>query len=230
MKRIAILQSNYIPWKGYFDLIASVDEFLLYDEVQYTRRDWRNRNRIKTPQGLTWLTVPVKVAGRYHQTIRDTEIDGADWAERHWRILQQNYQAAPGFEWAAGWLRPLYEKATFTHLSDLNEQLIRQICEVLGIRTRIIPSSSYTLTQGRTRRLVDLCRQAGATTYVTGPAARGYLDEALFAAEGMRVEWFDYAGFPEYPQFHAPFEHQVSIVDLLFHCADEAPRFLRSHR
>ena len=94
MKKVAILQSNYIPWKGYFDMIAAVDEFILYDDMQYTRRDWRNRNQIKTPQGVQWLTVPVKVKGKYHQTIRETEIEGAQWAKDHWKALSQNYRRA----------------------------------------------------------------------------------------------------------------------------------------
>src|SRR5574341_389057 len=98
MKRVAIVQSNYIPWKGYFDLIASVDEFILYDDMQYTRRDWRNRNKLKTHQGLEWVTVPVKVKGRYHQTIRETEIAGTGWAETHWKTLTLNYCRAWHFE------------------------------------------------------------------------------------------------------------------------------------
>src|SRR3990172_2397370 len=97
-KKIAIVQSNYIPWKGYFDMIAAVDEFILYDDMQYTRRDWRNRNQIKTPQGQQWLTVPVKVKGKYLQTIRETEINGTDWAEAHWTGIAQNYRRAPHFE------------------------------------------------------------------------------------------------------------------------------------
>src|ERR1700754_2429408 len=96
-KRVAIVQSNYIPWKGYFDLIAAVDEFILYDDMQYTRRDWRNRNQIKTPLGVQWMTVPVQVKGKYYQKIKDTEIDGIDWAEAHWRLLAQNYRRAAHF-------------------------------------------------------------------------------------------------------------------------------------
>jgi len=108
MKKIAISQSNYIPWKGYFDMIAAVDEFILYDDMQYTRRDWRNRNQIKTPQGVHWLTVPVLVKGKYYQKIKDTQIDGADWALVHWKSLIQNYRATPHFNDIAAWLEPLY--------------------------------------------------------------------------------------------------------------------------
>lgn len=108
MKKVAIVQSNYIPWRGYFDLIAFVDEFIIYDDMQYTKRDWRNRNRIKTSQGLQWITVPVQVKGRFHQKIRETLIDGTDWAKAHWRALEFNYSAAAHFAEIADWLAPIY--------------------------------------------------------------------------------------------------------------------------
>lgn len=119
MKKVAILQSNYIPWKGYFDMIAAVDEFILYDDMQYTRRDWRNRNQIKTPQGVHWLTVPVQVKGKYYQKIRETEIDGTNWASTHWKALEQNYRRAPHYTEIASWLEPLYLEESFTHISPL---------------------------------------------------------------------------------------------------------------
>src|SRR5512141_1739419 len=124
MKKVAILQSNYIPWKGYFDMIATVDEFILYDDMQYTRRDWRNRNQIKTPQGVQWLTVPVKVKGKYSQTIRETMIDGAEWAEIHWKSLAQNYRRAPHFNGVAEVVKPLYLEKQYPFLSDLNYAFI----------------------------------------------------------------------------------------------------------
>jgi hypothetical protein len=143
MKKIAITQSNYIPWKGYFDLIAAVDEFILYDDMQYTRRDWRNRNQIKTLQGVQWLTVPVLVKGRYHQKIRQTEIDGTDWAASHWKALVQNYRRAPHFSEIASWLEPLYLEQNFTHISQLNRRFIEAICNYLAIKTVITSSWDY---------------------------------------------------------------------------------------
>src|SRR5438445_12879187 len=124
MKKIAIVQSNYIPWKGYFDMIAAVDEFILYDDMQYTRRDWRNRNQIKTPQGVQWLTVPVLAKGKYHQKIKDTEIDGAAWAADHWKALVQNYRRAPCFQEISAWLEPLYLGESYVMLSQLNRRFI----------------------------------------------------------------------------------------------------------
>lgn len=227
MKKVAILQSNYIPWKGYFDLIGSVDEFILYDDMQYTRRDWRNRNQIKTPQGVQWLTVPVRVKGKYDQKIRDTEIDGGDWAVAHWKALAQNYARAPHFAEIAAWLEPLYLAASYTHLSELNRRFIEAVCAYLQIDTVISDSRDYTLVEGKTERLADLCAQAGGTEYVSGPSARDYVDESVFERSGIQLTWFDYAGYPEYPQLWGEFAHGVTVLDLLFNCGKDAGRFMR---
>lgn len=227
MKKVAILQSNYIPWKGYFDMIAAVDEFILYDDMQYTRRDWRNRNQIKTPQGVQWLTVPVRVKGKYHQKICETEIDGTDWAAAHWKALALNYRRAPHFVEIAAWLEPLYLGKTFTHISHLNRCFIEAICTYLGIKTTITNSWDYTLRGGKTERLADLCVQAGGTEYISGPAAKDYIDEKVFSDLNINLTWFDYAGYPEYPQLWGEFAHGVTILDLLFNCGKDAPRYMR---
>lgn len=227
MKKVAIVQSNYIPWKGYFDMIAAVDEFILFDDMQYTRRDWRNRNQIKTPQGVQWLTVPVMVKGKFRQTIRETEIDGSAWAADHWKALTQNYRRATHFEEIASWLEPLYRQAGYTHLAPLNRRFIEAICNYLGIKTKISNSWDYALQDGKTERLVGLCLQAGAGEYISGPAARDYVDAALFDAADIRLTWFDYAGYPEYPQLWGEFTHGVTILDLLFNCGREAGRYMR---
>ena len=227
MKKVAILQSNYIPWKGYFDLIAAVDEFILFDDMQYTRRDWRNRNQIKTPQGVQWLTIPVLVKGKYNQTIRDTEVDGLAWAADHWKTLVQNYRRAPHFAEISAWLEPLYVGASYTHLSPLNHAFLVAICSYLGIDTKITNSWDYTLQEGKTERLASLCAQAGGTEYVSGPSARDYIDPKVFQDAGIRLTWFDYAGYPEYSQLWSEFSHGVTILDLLFNCGKEAPRYMR---
>src|SRR5215469_16378406 len=126
---IAIVQSCYIPWKGFFDLIACADEFILYDDMQYTRRDWRNRNLIKTPQGPQWLTVPVKVKGKYHQTIRETELDGSRWQADHWKSICQNYKRSPFFESVSSVLEPYYLGSEYATLSELNRDLTQLLCE-----------------------------------------------------------------------------------------------------
>jgi hypothetical protein len=231
MKKVAIVQSNYLPWKGYFDMIAAVDEFILYDDMQYTRRDWRNRNQIKTPQGVQWLTVPVRVKGRYEQKINETEIDvDSDWATSHWKTLTQNYRRAPYFEEVAQWLSPHYEPDGVALLSDLNRNLITAICDYLGIATRITSSTDYKLADGKTERLVDLCAQAGGTTYISGPAAKDYIDAALFSHADIELNWFDYSGYPQYPQLWGEFVHGVSILDLLFNCGKSSALYMKHIR
>ncbi|MDW3681745.1 WbqC family protein [Cupriavidus sp. CV2] len=227
LKKIAILQSNYIPWKGYFDMIAAVDEFILYDDMQYTKRDWRNRNQIKTPQNVQWLTVPVQVKGRYDQKIKDTEIDGADWALAHWKTLEQNYRRAQCFDEIKSWLAPLYLDEHYTHLSQLNRRFIDAVCKYLGINTVISNSWDYVLSDGKTERLADLCAQARGTEYISGPSAKDYIEESVFSEKGIKVSWFDYSGYPEYPQLWGEFVHGVSILDLLFNCGNSAPRYMR---
>jgi len=230
MKQVAILQSNYIPWKGYFDMIAAVDEFILFDDMQYTRRDWRNRNQIKTPQGVQWLTVPVRVKGKYHQTIRETEIDGTDWAYGHWKTIVQNYRRAPHFLEIAKVFEPLYLQNSYSHLSQLNRVLIEAVCDYLDIHTKISSSHDYQIIEGKTERLVDLCIQAGGSKYQTGPSAKGYIDESIFAKRGIGISWFEYNGYPEYPQLWGNFTHGVSILDLLFNCGRDAPQYMKHVR
>ena len=227
MKKVAILQSNYIPWKGYFDMIAAADEFILYDDMQYTRRDWRNRNQIKTPQGVQWLTVPVRVKGKYYQKIRETEIDGTAWPLVHWKALTQNYGCTSHFAEIASWLKPLYFTESYVHLSLLNRRFIEAVCKYLGIKTIIKNSWDYKIIEGKTERLVDLCAQAGGTEYVSGPAAKKYIDEQLFVEQGIRLSWFDYSGYPCYPQPWGEFIHGVTILDLLFNCGKEAPLYMK---
>lgn len=225
MKKIAILQSNYIPWKGYFDLIAAVDEFILYDDVQFTRRDWRNRNLIKTPTGSQWISVPV---GRnIHRRIRDVKLLNKLWQKKHWKSIESNYCRAPYFNEVAGWLEPLYMAQTYNYLSTLNRNFIESICNYLDIRTKISNSWDYTLHGGRTERLVNLCLQAEGTEYITGPAARNYIDENVFAEQGITLTWLDYRGYPVYPQRWGDFISEVTILDLLFNCGKKSYSYMK---
>jgi len=225
MKKIAILQSNYIPWKGYFDLIASVDEFVIYDDVQYTKNDWRNRNIIKTPSGEQWLTIPASRGN--HQTVREVRVTNPTWAERHWKTLQANYAKASYFDETQKWLQPLYDEMESDHLSQINKAFIREICAVLGIDTKIREISEFAAAGGQTERLVNVCKETNAVCYVSGPAAKGYLDVDLFHAAEMEVEWFNYSGYRPYKQLWGGFVHTVSIIDLLFNCGPTARQFMR---
>lgn len=228
VKKVAILQSNYIPWKGYFDLLNSVDEFILYDDMQFTRRDWRNRNLIKTPRGLEWLTIPVSVKGRYLQKICETRISDPGWGAAHWSTLVHNYAKAPFFELYRPILEPLYLREEQL-LSNINYGFLHAICGILGIATRISWSMDYRpLKEGKTARLVDLCKRAGGTHYLSGPAAREYIEPHAFEAAEVSLSFYDYSGYPEYPQRFANFAHGVTVLDLLFNAGPQARRYMKS--
>jgi hypothetical protein len=227
-KTVAIVQSNYIPWKGYFDLINCADEFILYDDMQFTRRDWRNRNRIKTRDGIRWITIPVEVKGRFLQKINETQISDPDWGRKHLETIRANYARAPFFRYYEDWLTELYLNTSSRMLSQINYRFLTAICMVLGIKAKISWSSDYRLCEGKTERLVDLCRQARASRYLSGPAARSYIDETLFNADNITVVYMDYADYPEYSQLFPPFAHAVSIVDLLCNVGPDAPRYMKS--
>jgi hypothetical protein len=226
-KRVAAVQSNYVPWKGYFDLIAASDEFILLDDAQYTRRDWRNRNRIKTAQGPAWLTIPVRVRGRYTQRIDEVVVSDPGWAEAHWRTVAQTHARAECFDEVAPAVEALYGNVPGERLSDINRHFLEGACVMLGIDTPLTWSTDYGSDATKDERLVELCVKAGADEYLSGPAARSYLDESLFEREGIAVTWMDYDGYREYPQLHPPFDHHVSILDLIFNTGSRAREHLR---
>jgi hypothetical protein len=235
-KTVAIVQSNYIPWRGYFDLIRRADEFILFDSVQYTRRDWRNRNLIKTPSGTQWLTVPVQVKGRFLQSVDETQTTGAAWVAAHVRAIELNYRKAAAFNETAPWLlKELQAAAGMPSLSRLNERLIGAVAEKFAIATPIrrctdLLDRAAMATMNATERLVSLCEAVGADRYLSGPAAKDYLDVAAFAATGITVEWMDYSGYPEYPQLWGAFEPRLSIIDLLLNTGNAAADFLNAQR
>jgi hypothetical protein len=214
--RAVVLQSNYLPWRGYFDLIQCADVFVYYDEVQYTKNDWRNRNRICSSQGVHWLTIPI---GRHavKSRISDVALPDARWQEEHFRMLYSSYRAASHFGQIEPLLDDFYRQRTWSRLSELNRYCIERIAGLLGLQTRFLDSKDFTLVDGRVARLVSLLEQIGATEYLTGPSAREYLagSEHLFAAAGIRLLFKSYSGYPEYPQLAQPFEPGVSIIDLL---------------
>lgn len=226
-KKVAILQSNYIPWKGYFDLINSVDEFILFDDAQYTKNDWRNRNIIKTAQGSMWLTIPVRQEA-LGQRIKDTRVADKSWVRKHWASLSQSYSRADYFADYRAFFERLYLSMEEEFLSDVNYKFIVAVNEFLGIKTRMRWSSEFDLVEGRTERLISLCRQVGATEYVSGPAAQSYFDLALATQNNIKVTWMDYSGYPEYKQLYPPFEHHVTVLDLLFNMGPSARQYMHS--
>ncbi|MFK5889280.1 MAG: WbqC family protein [Flavobacteriaceae bacterium] len=227
LKKVAISQSNYIPWKGYFNSIKTVDEFVLYDDMQYTKRDWRNRNKIKTPHGLKWLSIPVEVKGKYYQKINETKISDKSWNTKHLNILKNNYAKAKCYNDVIYFIEELYCTATQNYLSEINYHFLYKICNFLEIDTKISFSGDYKLLkEGKTEKLVDLCLQLKAFEYYTGSAAKNYMDESLFERENIEVFYFDYSNYPEYSQLYGKFEHQVSILDLIFNEGTDSPKYI----
>ena len=217
-----ITQSNYIPWKGYFENIAQADVFVVYDDMQFTKRDWRNRNKIKTAQGSKWLTVPVEVKGKFDQAINATRVSDGDWRRNHVEQIRHAYGKAAHFKDEFPWISGLYETADQENITELNVHFLKAICDRLGINTEFRDSREFVLATDRTERLVSICEQLGATEYLTGPAAKNYMDGSSFAERGINVVYADYEGYPEYPQVHPPFEHGVSIWDVFLNCGDAA--------
>jgi len=228
MKKIIITQSNYIPWKGYFDSINSVDEFIIYDDMQYTKRDWRNRNLIKTKDGLKWLSIPVEVKGKYFQKINETKVSDKNWAKEHWSVLVHNYSKSQHFKEVKDVFEEVYLNMTENYLTQINFKFLSVINSFLGIKTPVLFSSALKLAKGKTERLVDLCKQRGATDYFSGPTAKNYMDEEMFEDESIKVHYFDYSGYAEYQQQFPPFEHGVSILDLIFNTGKDSLKYMKS--
>jgi len=227
-KKVAILQSNYIPWKGYFDLINMVDEFIIYDDVQYTKNDWRNRNGIKTRNGIEWITIPVYNAA-LEQTIRDTKIADSRWNRKHWKKIQVNYARASFFKDMKEMFEEMYMTIDSSFLSDINHSFIVFINSILGIKTKISFSSDYNYTgNDKNERLLDLLKSSNADIYYSGPSAKKYIDLELFNGENIDIRWMDYSGYPEYEQLYPPFEHAVSIIDLIFNTGAKADKYMKS--
>lgn len=214
--RVAVLQSNYVPWKGYFDLIHDCDCFVFYDEVQYTKNDWRNRNRIYTKNGLQWLTIPV-ARDSVHLKISEVKLPEGDWAEQHYKALTFGYGRAPCFAQLDELVRPFLLERRFERLSELNQAFIREISSRLGLKTRFDDSSRYRLEGGRVDRLLSVLKQVGAKTYISGPSAKEYLagSEVLFTEAGIDLKFKTYPVYPSYPQLREQFVHEVSILDLV---------------
>jgi hypothetical protein len=203
-----------------------VDEFILFDDVQYAKNDWRNRNKIKTREGLRWLTIPVTRA-RLSKRICDTVVSDPAWNRRHWQRLVENYARAPYFAHFKDFFADVYLSTRERYLSEINYKFLQGICQLLGITTKITWSCQYPGPGRKTERVLDICKQAGATEYLSGPAAKKYLDEDAFPREGIRLRYMDYAGYPEYSQLFGPFEHGVTVLDLLFNTGPAAIHYLK---
>lgn len=226
---VAIIQSNYIPWKGYFDIIHDVDMFIFLDNVAYTHRDWRNRNCIKTSNGLHWLTVPVGSArGR---VIDEVIIQDHSWQFNHWQNIRQYYSNAPHFSTYRSFLEEVYTSRRWTRLSELNRYLIQEIStRILELPTQFVDARYFNPQGHKLDLIIDILMKSGCRHYVTGPNTRDYIVTERFEEIGVELIWKDYSGYPEYPQFFPPFDHAVSILDLLLHVGPDAPQYIWGSR
>ena len=228
MRKAAILQSAYLPWRGYFDLMAYVDEFIIYDDVQISKNsDWRNRNRIQASDRVLWITIPLSPKFRHGSLIEEVIISDQSSLINHLNMISRAYEKSQFFVEVLGLLTRVYEKK-HTNLSQLNVDLLAEICRYLGITTRITRSSDYGISGSKSGRLALLTQAADCTCYVSGPAAQAYIDEAEFRKRGLTVEWFNYDELNEYPQSSKDFDGSLSIIDLLFNCGPDSRSFLPS--
>ena len=224
MKTVVILQSNYMPWKGYFDLIHDADEFIFLDDIQFTKQDWRTRNKLKTPQGTQWLTVPV--GSDIDRLICEVEINEHLWQTKHYKTIAANYRKSPFFDRYEPLLKSFYLDHQWNNLSEMNQFLIKVFSRELGIATTFKDSREYGVTGKKGERLLELLTKSGGSRYISGPAANAYIDPTTFQSAGVELIWKDYTGYPEYPQRFMPFEHSVSILDLLFNVGPDAAWFI----
>jgi hypothetical protein len=225
--RVGIIQSCYAPWRGFFDFIASVDLFLVFDDVQYTRRNWRNRNQVKTSHGLKWLTVPV--SGSRSQAIDEVRIsnEGKPWRAAHRQLLTESLRDAPHFQEAM----EVWEDGcggANERLSPLNVRLIQTTCNYLGITTPFADARDYHVTGTKTERLINLLKKTNATTYLSGPSARGYIEEELFSQNSISLEYKTY-DYESYPQLWGEFVGTVTVLDLIAQLGPEARDHIRSN-
>jgi hypothetical protein len=225
--KIAISQSNYIPWRGYFDAIAGVDCFVLYDEMQYTKRDWRNRNKILSNQKELWLSIPVEVKGKYFQKIKDTKTLDRKWIHAHLQSIKHAYSKSACALEVMPFIEDLYHTCHFDFLSDINLHFLKGIMGYLEIDTRLESSSNFQLPEGKTEKLIHICKKLGASAYYTGPAAKSYMDEYQFIDNQIELNYWDNNNYPSYKQGNQGFVNFLSIIDTLFHTGKDTSKYMK---
>ena len=223
--KIIITQSNYIPWKGYFSAMRKATHLVLYDDMQYTKRDWRNRNKLITPNGPKWLSIPIDVKGKYYQKINEAQVSDMGWGVKHWNFIKNNYKKSPYFNKYKDYFKDLYLNPPSSFLSDINLEFIKKIIILLEIDIKIISSKEFNLTGDKTEKLVNICKELNAKKYFTGPAAKNYMDESLFINNSIEIEYYNFSGYPEYKQQWGGFDHAVSILDMFFNLGPETVKY-----
>ena len=227
MKKIAILQSNYIPWKGVFDMINQVDTFVFLEDVQYTEHDWRNRNKILVGKEEKWITVPIMNSGRRGQKIYKAEINkNINWQRKHYNAFKLNYSKAKYYKEYEWILDELYLKREWTNLSELNIYSTKLIAKVLGIKTEFINSLDLNAKGIKDDKVIEICKKLNATTYLSGPAAKDYIVPQKFSNNNIALEYMDYK-YPEYKQIKGSFvTHGVTVLDLIFNYGENSSLYI----
>lgn len=216
--KAVILQSNYIPWKGYFDLINDADIFVFYDCVKYTKNDWRNRNKIATTNGVQWLTIPISSKAT-NLMIDEVTIEDKYWQEKHFKTLYYAYKKAPYFHQLEELINDYLLEKKWEYLSDLNQYLIKKISQKLSINTEFRNAREFKLEGDRVNKLINILKELNISTYISGPSAKEYLcgHENLFDENNIKLIYKSYPAYPAYKQFSPNFENYVSIVDMIAH-------------
>ena len=223
---VSVHQPQYLPWLGYFDKISRSDVFVLLDNTQYKKREFQNRNKIKTPKGALWLTVPVQTKGTRHQKIREIAISNdANWQRKHWQSIEWNYRKAPFFLQYKDEIQALYG-SVYDKLNILNQSCVRLLMRLLNISTPIVLESDLDVRLTRTDRIIDICQKVGGTSYLSGTGGKAYLDENLLLKSGIELKYQDYI-HPVYSQLFDEFVPYLSVIDLLFNCGKESLKILR---
>jgi hypothetical protein len=225
--KVAISQSNYIPWRGYFDAIAGVDCFVLYDDMQYTKRDWRNRNKILSNQRELWLTIPVAVKGKFYQKIKDTKAIDNKWVDEHLKSIKYAYKKAAYAREVLPFIENLYQTCNYDFLSEINLHFLKGILSYLEIKTQLESSSNFVLPEEKTDKLLHICQSLKAKTYCTGPAAKEYIIEKKFSDSHIHLQYWNNDDYPKYPQSQEPFVNFLSIIDTLFHTGLNARNYMK---
>ena len=227
MTRVAIMQPTYLPWSGYFGLMQSVDVFVLLDSVQFARRSWQQRNQIKTANGAQWLSVPVQSKCKRDQLICEVELDkSSGFAATHRRSVELSYAKTPYFRQYADNLLPLLDNSS-PLLADMTVALILQLKAQLGIETRVLRASELDGSGAKADLLASLCKQIGATAYVSPPGSKEYLDESdAFKQIGVPVQYYEFK-HPKYPQPFGEFLPYMSIIDMMFNCGERSSELIR---
>ena len=227
--RVTILQPSYLPWLGFFEQMTRSDKFVLLDDVQYTRRDWRNRNKVRVKEGWVWLMVPVQQKSRFSQSLLETRIDNSvSWRRKHLETLRQHYCKAPFFEKYFPRCQQIYEK-DWEFLFDLCLETIQFLKEEMGIETPLLRSSEMKLSGEKTERLVSICRELGATHYLSGESGSDYISQEDFSNPGIELEYQNYE-HPVYPQRYPGFVPHLSTIDLLFNCGEQSLSILKQDK